>query len=422
MRRLCALIPIAILLAALGAEQSQAAPTMSYGIQDDNWILNGPGRLGQRLDKLDRLGVDMVRFTLRWNVIEARQGRYNWGRSDQVLRGLRTRAIVPVVTLVGVPGWANGGKGPAVAPARGLEFSMFASEAAKRYPFVRHWLIWNEPNLPRWLQPTNPGTYVRRLLNPAYAAIKKANRRARVAGGVTGPRGNAGGMSPVDWLRGMRRAGAKLDAYAHHPHPGGRTETPSSGGCWGASCKTITLANLPLLQRSVKRAWGSRVRIWLTEWGYQTNPPDRFFGVPFRLQAEYIGEAARRVYRARGVDMLIQFLYQDEPQTDRFQSGLFTSRGHAKPSLYAFSFPLTTANRVGDRVNLWGQIRPRNGPQPFRLQRIVGRSKVWLTPVRFTDRRGTFEVPVAVPPGAVVRVYSVRDRRFGPPITVRPLT
>jgi hypothetical protein len=412
------LVLIAILLAGLSGQQAHAEPGVRYGIQDDNWILNGPGRLRDRLDTFDALGVDVVRFTLRWNELEPAQGRFNWRRTDQVLRGLQTRGIQPVVTLVGVPGWANGGRPPQFAPSSGKEFADFASAAAQRYPFVRYWVIWNEPNLRRWLEPTLPGTYVRRLLNPAYRAIHSVNQRARVAGGATGPRGNVGGVSPVDWLRGMAQAGARLDAYAHHPHPGGPSETPTSGGCFGARCKTITLANLDLLIREVRRAWGGRVRIWLTEWGYQTNPPDRFLGVSPRLQARYIGEAARRVYRARQVDMLIQFLYQDEPQTERFQSGLVTAAGRPKPSLSAFPFPLAAAGRVGSVARFWGQIRPRAGRQPYRLQLLTKSRKPWLTPVQYTDRRGTFDVSVRVPRPAMVRVWSLRDRRYGPPLTV----
>jgi hypothetical protein len=417
MRRL---LLIAILLAAVCGEQAQAAPGVRYGIQDDGWILYGPGKLGERLDRIDRLGVDVVRFTLRWEEIEPARGRFRWRSSDRVLRGLQTRGIQPVVTLVGVPGWVNGGRAPRFAPPSGKEFAAFATAAARRYRFVRYWVIWNEPNLRRWLEPNLPGTYVRRLLNPAYKAIHRANRRARVAGGVTGPRANVGGVSPLDWLRGMRRAGARLDAYAHHPHPGGPHETPTEGGCFGAECKTITLANLRLLIRAARSAWGGRVRIWLTEWGYQTNPPDKFLGVTPRLQAQYIGEAARLVYRTRQVDMLIQFLYQDEPQLERFQSGLLTSAGRAKPGLHAFSFPLVQTGRSGVAVRLWGQVRPRAGRQPYRLQRVLrGNRKVWLTPVRHTDRRGTFQASVEVQPGGLVRVWSLRDRRYGAPLTVR---
>ena len=412
------LLLLATVLAALTAQPAHASPNVKFGIQDDAWITYGPGRLGQRLDTLDRLGVDVVRFTLHWNSIERRRGRYRWGRSDRVLRGLRTRGIQPVVTLVGVPRWANGNRASQYAPKSGREFSAFAAAVAKRYPFVRYYTIWNEPNLQRWLQPALPGTYVRRLLNPAYRAIHSVNPRARVAGGVTGPRSNRGGVSPVDWLRGMARAGAKLDAYAHHPHPAGPSERPTGGGCFGASCKTITLANLNLLVREVRKAWGGRVRIWLTEYGYQTNPPDTVLGVPYKLQAQYIGEAARRVYRTPRVDMLIQYLYQDEPQLSGFQSGLTTVTGRPKPSLYAFPFPLAQAGRVDRAARIWGQIRPRAGRQEYRIQLLGDGRKLWLTPVRRTDRRGTFDTRVAVPSGSQIRVWSRRDRRYSPPLVV----
>jgi hypothetical protein len=414
MRRLALLGFVA---AAVWAAPAHATPAVKYGIQDDNYILNGPGKLTQRLDTIDKLGVNLVRFTIRWDEVERRQGRLNWGRTDQVIRGLNNRRIQVVATLVGTPAWANGGRPPRFAPPSGKDFATFAAAAADRYPFVRYWLIWNEPNLKRWLEPTIPGTYVRRLLNPAYKAIHDANRRALVGGGVTGPRANVGGVSPLDWLRGMRRAGAKLDAYAHHPHPASAYETPTEGGCFGAECKTVTLANLRVLVQAVRGAWGGRKRIWLTEWGYQTNPPDKFLGVSPRLQAQYIGEAARLVYRTRQIDMLIQFLYQDEPQTDRFQSGLLTSRGRPKPGLYAFMFPLA-ATADGSVARLWGQIRPRAGRQPYRIQLYTRSRKAWLTPVRSTDRRGTFALSVRVPIGAVIRVWSVKDRRFGAPLTI----
>jgi len=171
----------ALLAAAVSAQPAHATTLVKYGIQDDNYILNGPGKLGQRLDTIDKLGVDVVRFTVRWDEVERRQGRLNWGRTDQVLRGLNNRRIQPVVTLVGTPGWANGGRPPRFAPPSGKDFATFAATAARRYPFVRYWLIWNEPNLKRWLEPTLPGTYVRRLLNPAYKAIHDARRKLRAA-------------------------------------------------------------------------------------------------------------------------------------------------------------------------------------------------------------------------------------------------
>ena len=108
---------------------------------------------------------------------------------------------------------------PNFAPPRPRDFRRFATAAARRYPWVRYWLIWNEPNKRLWLRPTRPAIYVRHLLNPGYEGIHAVLPHARVGGGVTGPRGALGGVSPTAWVRGMAAARAKFDAYAHHPYP-----------------------------------------------------------------------------------------------------------------------------------------------------------------------------------------------------------
>ncbi len=109
--------------------------------------------------------------------------------------------------------------------------------------------------------------------------------------------------------------------------------------------------------------------IWLTEYAYQTNPPDQF-GVSLELQAKYIGEAARRVYTARKVDMLIHYLYRDEPDIARWQSGLETVDGTAKPALHATMFPIAQIARRGENVTVWGQVRPGKGRQRYVLQQL----------------------------------------------------
>ena len=110
--------------------------------------------------------------------------------------GLSEHGISPVVTLYGAPRWANGGRAPNWAPKSGATFAAFAAAAANRYPWVKLWLVWNEPNQRRWLRPTTPQTYVTKLLNPAYAAIHNATPDAKVGGGVTAPRASTGGVSP----------------------------------------------------------------------------------------------------------------------------------------------------------------------------------------------------------------------------------
>ena len=416
---------VALAVAGFATPTAGAAPGAKFGIHDDAWLVSGPGTLSSRLDELDRIGVDIVRFTLRWDVIarreprdprDSRDRRYRWGRADAVLTGLDRRGIPAVVTLVGTPDWANDEQGPNRPPLDSFAFADFAYAAASRYPFVRHWTIWNEPNQARWLSPASPRIYVDRLLNPAYAAIKDANPFALVGGGVTAPRGNAGGLSPIAWIKGMADAGARLDAYAHHPYPlQPQTETPWSGGC--KYCQTVSMASLGRLTNAVRRELGPK-RIWLTEYGYQTNPPDLWLGISPMLQALYTAEASLRVWRAPYVDMLINFLYQDDgPTSSGWQSGFVTARGHAKPSLRAFMLPLVRVARKGERTTVWGQVRPRIGVQPYRLQELRKGAWQWLGPSRLTAGNGSFKIQVQAGRNTRLRIWSPQDAMYG--ITLR---
>jgi hypothetical protein len=425
MRKLPLFLVLALLSLAAAAPAG-ASPQARFGIQDDAWLVYGPGTLDDRLDTLDRLGVDVVRWTIRWDQVAkerptsprlAGDAAYDWSLSDDVLAGLRRRGIGAVVSLLGTPRWANGGRAWQVAPIRGADFADFAVATARRYPWVRDWTVWNEPNQRRWLSPVSARTYVVRLLNPAYAALKGVNRSNRVAGGVTAPRGNAGGLSPVDFIRAMRAARARLDVYAHHPYPTRpRTETPTSGGC--AHCTTITMATLDRLLSEVERAWPGK-RIWLTEYGYQTSPHDRLLGVPPAKQAQYLIDASRKVYATPGVDMLIHFLVRDDRLLAGWQSGVFTAAGAAKPAYVAFRLPLAQVSRRGTRTVLWGQVRPRSGSQTYRLRRFQGGRWQWVGSTRRTNARGAFSVVVSAGRGAKFQLWSPRDRAYGRIVVVR---
>ena len=425
MRALAPITLVAALLVLLAPAPAAASRPAQFGIQDDAWLASGAGTLDSRLDTLERMGVDVVRYTLRWDAVGARRPArpathtdraYSWQTADAVLRGLRVRGIAAVVTLYGTPRWANRGRAPNRAPTSNASLAAFANAAQTRYPFVQKWLIWNEPNQRRFFQPTTPAAYTR-MLNPAYAALKRRNPRAQVGAGVTAPRGGRGGVSPVRWIRGMKAARARFDAYAHHPHPlNPRFETPWTGGC--RACETITMANLERLLGEVQRNFGAK-RIWLTEYGYQTNPPDRMLGVSPALQARYMGEAALRAYLAPRVDMLIHFLVRDEPTLGRWQSGVFTVRGAAKPSYRAFALPLAQSSRTATRTVLWGQVRPRRGIQTYRLQQFVGGSWRWVGGTARTDRPGVYARTVRAGKGARFRVWSPKDKLYSPVLVVR---
>jgi len=408
----------AALLAALGALALLAAPGRAgasshvrFGIKDDAWLMSGPGTVDSRVAELQALGVQVVRFTLRWDKIAPERPRhaadpldpaYRWDGRDAVLRSLHEHGIEAIVGVTGTPAWANGGHPSNWAPKRGATYAAFVTAAAKLYPWVRRWLVWNEPNQRIWLRPASPKLYVNRLLNPAYAALHRTLRHVQVGAGVTAPRGGVGGVSPVDWIAGMDKAHAHLDAYAHNPYPLNVRETPFTGGC--DHCLTVTMATLPRLLRDVRKAFGTKTRVWLTEYGYQTNPPDPLLGVSPALQARYVGEGALRAYLAPRVDVLIHFLYRDEPGLGRFQSGLTWVSGRAKPALRAFQLPLAQRARHGGKVTLWGQLRLPEASS-YRLQVYRGHWRA-LTPKRRAKSGGFFTWTGTLKRGTKVRLVA----------------
>jgi hypothetical protein len=402
MRRLGPVIA-ALAVAAVAASGATAAPKVVYGIQDDAWIAYGPGTVDDRVATLHGLGLGVVRVTVRWDGVEQTEGTFDWTRPDAVLEPLQAAGIEVVVTLYGTPGWANGGRAPNVAPLRGADFARFAGAAAEQYPAVHRWTIWNEPNQRRWLSTASPVQYVTKLLNPGYAAIHAASLSSRVAGGVTAPRGGTGGLSPVAFIRGMGRLKPHLDAYAHHPYALVPGETPWSGGC--DHCDTITISTIGRLVTETRKAFGP-VRLWLTELGYQSNPPDRTLGVPPAVQASYIAAAAYVAWATPRVDLLIQYLYRDEPGVDHWQSGLETASGRAKPAMGAVVAPLAQMRRVGSTTSLWGAIRPGAGARAYSLQQWSGTGWKAVGGVERTRSDGTIRREVKANRGTKLRLLA----------------
>ena len=208
----------------------------------------------------------------------------------------------------------------------------------------------------------------------------------------------------------MHAAHARLDAYAHNPYPlDPKRESPLTGGC--GHCTTITMATLTRLTTLVGRDF-PRARIWLTEYAYQTNPPDRLLGVSPALQAQYVGEAAFAAYRAPKVDLLIQFLYRDEPNLARFQSGLVSLGNRPKPSLAAFELPLAQISATA----LWGQLRAPAAGTTGRLEKRVGSRWSALATVH-AGSGGYFRFTGKFAKGTQVRIRA--GKLIGATITIR---
>ncbi len=353
----------------------EAAPSRFFqvGIFDEAQTLYGnPER---SFPILQELRSQLLRVNLYWggrfgvarrrpvDAADPSDPAYNWAAYDRTAFYATQYGMKVVFSIYGTPGWANGGKGMNRAPTRAADLQKFAYAAAERYsgtferadgrilPSVRHWLAWNEPNNPNYLAPQfrrvgprwivqSPVDYAR-ICNAIYNGVHLTSlRNEKVACGVTGPRGNNSAqnirpsISPLVFLANMKKFGAKtFDAYAHHPYYGRPTETPTSR----PSARTaITLGNIDVLIRALTRLYGAK-RVWLTEYGYQTSPPDRSFGVSWALQARYLTQSFGIAQRNPRIDMMLWFLFRDDADLrNGWQSGFLTATGRRKPAFAAF--------------------------------------------------------------------------------------
>lgn len=294
---------------------------------------------------------------------------YNWEIYDDVVLRAAKNGTQLLFTIVGTPPWANKGKGWNVAPTNRADLEAFATAAATRYGGsfedengvrlgrVSLWTAWNEPNSPVFLRPQftrdprEPSGWAiqsardyARICNAVVKGVKRAQSSAKVACGVTAPRGNNNptssrqSVSPLAFARALQKAGATgFDAYAHHPYPGGPNETPTTPppSANGKAPTAVTMGNIGDLVSEVTRLYGNK-RIWLTEYGYQTNPTDTIAGVPWAKQAQYLEQAVAIARANPRIDMLIWFLLIDETRNEGWQSGLIGSDLVRKPSFKAF--------------------------------------------------------------------------------------
>ena len=371
---------IAVLATAAVAATSQSANASRYmrvGIYDEAQTLYGP--IAQTMVTLKQLHVQEVRLNLYWggrfgvaksrpkNATNPADPAYDWDLYDRTVNYAAQNGVHVLFSVYGTPGWANGGKAANVAPKQATDLRNFAYAAARRYsgkyadssgrvlPAVKEWLAWNEPNNPIFLTPqykkSAKGWAIQsavdyaKICNAVYGGVHATLAPAeRVGCGVTSPRGNNDpkssrpSVSPLAFLRAAKKAGLKsFDAWAHHPYYAGPSDQPTTKPVTakGAPATAVTLGNINDLIKEVTRLYGNK-RIWITEYGYQTNPPDRLFGVTLAKQAAYLTQAFALARKNARIDMMMWFLLKDEPSLAGWQSGLLTTTGKKKPAYAAF--------------------------------------------------------------------------------------
>jgi hypothetical protein len=332
-----------------------------------------------------------------------------------------------------IPGWASDCQRIRTTTCKPnpKQYGAFVTALAKRYsgtyadenqgggvlPRVTRWSFGNEPNQQGWLTPQyeNRGgrlvaTAAVRHRQLATAAIK-ALRASGHGGdqmllGEIAPigirRGSLklrdavalahGSIPPVEFLRklfcldssGRRLTGAEgrahscsgyrrlsVTGFAHHPYQRGGSRPPAQAPQAAGEIPISAASRLRRLLTQAGRA--SRIPrslpVFYTEFGFQTNPPDRLFGVRAALQADYINQSDWIAYRDPKVSAVAQYKLVDDPSVASFQSGLRFIDGSPKPAYDAYRLPIWVT-KSGSNVRVYGQVRPAadSTPQEVKIQ------------------------------------------------------
>ena len=206
---------------------------------------------------------------------------------------------------------------------------------------------------------------------------------------------------------------ARADALGYHPHPvlnAPDQRNPDTDEAQFGDLGRL-FAVLDHLKRRGRLFTGNGVH--LTEFGYQTSPPDHAIGIPLSLQTRYLQQAAFIAWRTPRVRSLSFYQWDDEPVIYRgrgtraysgWQSGLRFVTGRPKPVLSTFAAPFVI-DRVRGRSSalLWGQVRPQAEPEVSVLIRARGaRGFRELTRAR-TAADGSWTRRIVLAPGAAYR-------------------
>lgn len=441
---------LALVLGAFAAAPALARADFQLGLQDQDFFYPATAtasRAGFRA--LQTIAGSTIRLTMLWNGVapggdtipagfvptDPADPHYNWIGMDQALRTAAEHHARVVLDLTGAPAWAQPSGEPmnlttnypygAWDPSA-VEFGEFARAAALRYsghfpdplhpgsylPRVSDWEIWNEENLPYDLSAPNLVAEYRSLLNAAYGAIKSVHAGNLVA---------IGGLAPVSFIPGLsvapltfaaqlmclRRVGtrfvrgpscpqrAHFDVFAMHPYSEAATPTKHAYlydnvlvGDMGKIADIVRAADaLHTVAPQIKH------QIWVTEWSWFTNPPQKIVGDAAATAARYVAYSMYEMWRA-GVSLVIWFTIADQPGAAESPSfinggGLYTSSGRPKLTLQAFRFPVVASVARGHGL-VWGRA-PVSKPVRVTVQRAVGRRWRALATVR-TGADGVFNV------------------------------
>jgi hypothetical protein len=431
MPRLASLVA-AIALAGLAAPAfAHAAPNrFDIGVQDPLEFPEQDPAGAYRTARAD--GVRFVRLPITWsNVVHNRPShptdpgdpQYDWSGLDGRLNSILARRMVPLFEVYAAPPWTHGSR----LTARVSDFGAFVTAAARRYngssrPRVRYWQMWNEPNLRMFLD-DSPAHY-RAMVNAGYKAVKSVHSDNVVIAGGLAPfsdPSNQYGIAPFPYMQSVLcmsggahphatcKAKTSFDIWSHHPYTSGGPNHSA------ALPQEASLGDLPEMHRllvAARRAGHIRSRgqpgFWVTEFGWDTKPPDPG-GVPVARHARWVAEAMYRMWQS-DVSMMVWFKLRDDPFNGDwgagFQGGLYFNTTpryadeQAKPVADVIRFPFAAVPE-GGRVSVWGRTpRSRGGKVAIEMSRGSG----WVSIAKVqANSHGLFRLRLNGRRGATLR-------------------
>jgi hypothetical protein len=351
-----------VVVIALPVASAHAATRMPVGFYDDPSFRWSPVAT-QNFVSAQKTGATVVHTLADWSQLAPTKPKqplngndpaYQLADLDQFVQNAAAHGMQVLVTITGTPRWANGGRMPNYAPKSMTTLTQFAHMLAARYNgkngfgTVTRWSIWNEPNLGRFLAPQYRGktivsgaTYARLYL-AGYRGIKAGNRFAQVAAGETSnrgrnkPTGSVGNdtVAPALFAQLVAKANPHLQfsAWATHPYPSEYRLGPGQKVAY----PNVALSTMSRFGADLKKWFHRAVPIWITEYGEQTKPEDKFGGITYARQAADIKKAMRLAQANPYVQMFIWFIFRDSTSAT-WASGIEKRTGAKKPGYAAFA-------------------------------------------------------------------------------------
>lgn len=457
----------ALALAASAAIGGGASPPAAAQVQEpftrgvsDARLLLSPDAAVRRaaLARAKIAGASVVRLSVGWRAIvdpapppsfdatDPDDPSYDFSRLDAGVRDAVAAGLEPLVMVTSAPDWAEAGdrweyahKGtwaprPAaladLAVALGRRYSGSRTAGGAPLPRVRLWQVWNEPNLPRYLQPQwvarrgrwipyAPGRY-RAMLAAFSRAMRSIQPDATIATAGTAPvgepRDGQGRMSPIRFWASLlcvtpdpphrrlpcRGGLPRFDVAAHHPLSVGDPDRPAT------QRHDVAIADLGKLRR-VLAAAGLAPRLWITELNWDAEPR----GVVAGRQARYVARGLR-LLDAAGAGLTVWHLLADPPPAPHAHpAGLWQDAAGLRPRrfLAAFALPFSVRRLDRRRVEAWAAA---NGSVRIE-RRVAGRWRRVGSAVR--TRGGSGRVVLRLRGSARLRARS--GGRLSPVMTVQ---